>query len=94
VRLLGGTAYDPASPVVPVHVAGILLGADGGADVAVAVNGRVGGVTRSYEYGGKTWFSAVLPEDAFRRGSNDVRVFLVESGGGSLRLVEAPPDGS
>jgi hypothetical protein len=94
VRLLGGTAYDPASPVVPVHVAGILLGADGGADVAVAVNGRVGGVTRSYEYGGKTWFSAVLPEDAFRRGSNDVRVFLVESGGNSLRLVEAPSDGS
>jgi hypothetical protein len=94
VRLLGGTAYDPDSAFVPVHVAGILLGADAGKDVAIAVNGRIGGVTRSYEYGGKTWFSVVLQEDAFRRGSNDVRVFLVESEEGSLRLVEIPPDGS
>jgi hypothetical protein len=94
VRLLGRTAYDPDSPVVPVHVAGILLGAEAGHDVAVAVNGRIGAVTRSYEYAGKTWFSAVLPEDAFRSGGNDVRIFLVESEGGSLRLVEVPSNGS
>lgn len=94
VKLLGGTTYDPHSPVVPVHVAGRIRGAGGGEDVAVAVNGRIEAVTRSYRYGGKTWFSAVLPEDVFKAGTNAVRVFLVESQGGSLQLLEAPPDGS
>jgi hypothetical protein len=94
VRLLGGTSYDPDAPVVPVHVAGILLGAGGGEDLAVAVGGRIRALTRSYDYGGKTWFSAVLPESAFRPGPNDVRVFIVESDGGARRLVEAPLDGS
>jgi Sulfatase len=94
VRLLGGTTYDPHAPVVPVHVAGSMRGAAGGEDLAVAVNGRIEALTRSYRYGGKTWFSAVLPEDVFRAGSNSVRVFLVDSQGGSLRLIEAPPEGS
>jgi Sulfatase len=92
VRLLGGTFYHPDAPVVPVHVAGILLGADDGEDIAVAVEGRIEAVTHSYRYAGKTWFSAVLPEDAFRQGPNTVRVFVVETEGSSVRLVEAPPN--
>jgi hypothetical protein len=94
VRLLGGTSYDPQAAVVPVHVAGRLFGAGGGEGVAVAVDGRIRAVTRSYEYGGTTWFSAVLPEDAFRLGANSVRIFLVEAGGGGTQLVEIPLSGS
>jgi hypothetical protein len=94
VRLLDGTFYDPAARVVPVHVAGTLEGAAGGEDVAVAVGGRIRALTRSYVYGGRTWFSAVLPEAAFRPGRNAVRVFLLDARGGRLSLVEAPPDGS
>jgi hypothetical protein len=94
VRLLENTFYDKDAAVVPVHVSGVLLGAEGGEDVAVAVDGRIAGVTRSYGYGGKIWFSTVLPEHAFRPGPNDVRVFMVDSRGGGVRLVEAPPEGA
>jgi hypothetical protein len=94
VHLLGETSYDPTARDVPVHVAGTLVGAAGGEDVAVAVGGRIRAVTRSYTYGGKTWFSAVLPEAAFRPGRNAVRVFLLDDREGRLSLVEAPPDGS
>ena len=94
VRLLGETAYDPSSAVVPVHVAGILIDAAEARDVAVAVNGRIAAVTSSYRYSGKTWFSAILPEESFRPGSNEVRIFLVEESGSSMRLVEALSDGS
>jgi hypothetical protein len=94
VRLLGSPFYDPNASVVPMHVAGVLVGAEGGENVAVAVAGRIAAVTRSYRYGGKTWFSAVLPEHAFRPGQNDIRVFLVESARGGLKLVETPPEGA
>jgi sulfatase-like protein len=94
VRLIGGTTYDPDSPLAPVHVAGLLFGAGAGEDLAVAVGGRIQAMTRSYDYGGKTWFSAVVPESAFHSGSNAVRLFLVESEGGSTSLVEAPPNGA
>lgn len=89
VRLYGSAAYDPDSAVVPARAAGRLFGVASGRDVAVAVNGRVAAVTRSFEQDGRTLFSAVLPEDALRPGANDVRVFLVTGAG---RLEELHPD--
>ena len=94
VSFLGATTLDPSSDVVPVHVAGRLFGEDAGKELAVAVGGRIRAVTRSYGYGGKTWFSAVLPEDAFTPGANDVRIFLVHPAGGTVRLEEVPPIGA
>ena len=44
-----------------------------GQEIAVAVNGRVVAVTRSFEHDGDTLVSAVTPEDAYRAGANSVR---------------------
>ncbi|HEY7561913.1 MAG TPA: sulfatase-like hydrolase/transferase [Gaiellaceae bacterium] len=87
----GDTDYDPDSPVAPVRIAGRIEGAPAGEDVAIAVNGRIVAVTRSFELGGDVLVSAVVPESAFRPGENGVRVYLVEGAGEDPTLRELAP---
>ena len=87
----GGSDYDPDSPVAPVRVYGRIDGAPPGQDLAIAVNGRIVAVTRSFEHDGDTLVTAVTPEDAYRPGTNSVRLFLVEGSGESTVLQELPP---
>src|SRR3954451_8185051 len=48
-------------------------------DIAVAVNGRIAAVGRSFRPTGssETTFSLLVPESAFRQGRNDVRLYTV-----------------
>ena len=45
-----------------------------GEDIAIAVNGRIVAVTRSFEHDGDTLVSAVTPEDAYRPGRTASRL--------------------
>jgi len=75
---------------LPSRVAGTIAGGGGGKrNIAVAVNGRVRGVTRSLYLlgGGQELFTVLLPEDALRRGRNDVRVYEVSGSGGGRVLT-------
>jgi hypothetical protein len=92
-RSYGETTYDPDSPVAPVRVTGRIEGAPAGEDVAIAVNGRIVAVTRSFELGGDVLVSAVVPESAFRPGQNAVRVYIVEGAGEDATLRELAPAG-
>jgi len=87
-------AVDPRSPVLPTQVAGPIAGGDPGAtrDIAIAVNGRVEAVGRSFhleveadqaDRAGES-FAVMVPERAMRPGRNRVEVFEVV-GGNSLR---------
>jgi hypothetical protein len=87
----GGSDYDADSPFAPVRVYGRIEGAPPGKDVAIAVNGRIVAVTRSFEHDGDTLVTAVTPEDAYRPGTNSVRLFLVEGSGESTVLQELLP---
>ena len=58
-------------------------------DLAIAVNGRIAAITRSFRLDGATRFAAVLPEWALRDGANDVAVLAVGRAGTLARL----PDG-
>jgi hypothetical protein len=87
----GRSDYDPDSPFAPVRVYGRIEGAPPGTDVAIAVNGRIVAVTRSFEHDGDTLVTAVTPEDAYRPGTNSVRLFLVEGSGESTLLQELLP---
>jgi hypothetical protein len=69
----------------------VIHGAPPGQDVAIAVNGTIVAVTRSFAYDGETLVSAVTPEDAYRPGANSVRVFIVEGSGLDTILSELPP---
>jgi hypothetical protein len=76
---------EPDDEIVPTRVTGRLLGGPPGAlrDLAVAVNGRIRAVGRSFRLRGRRWeyFSLMVPESALRRGRN------------SLELLEVGPRG-
>jgi hypothetical protein len=78
------------SGVSPAHIVGTLEGVVAGRDVAVAVNGRIAATARTFSFRGSTRFEALAPEQAFRRGSNDVEVYLVLDRGGGIVLERAP----
>jgi hypothetical protein len=84
----GESFYDPHAAFAPVRVYGEIHGAPGGEDIAIAVNGQIVAVTRTFEYAGKTLVSAVAPEDAFRPGENRVRLYLATGYGTSAVLKE------
>jgi hypothetical protein len=72
---------DPSSPFIPSHVVGhVQGGGKGGRDIAVAVNGKIVGVGETFTLAvgdeGEL-VSVMVPPESFKRGSNDVRVYLV-----------------
>jgi sulfur carrier protein ThiS len=77
------------SGLVPTQIAGVLEGGSGRPrDLAVAVNGEILAVGRSFRLAGAAGesFAFMVPEEALRDGHNTVEVFEVV-GGGRLRLL-------
>jgi hypothetical protein len=72
---------DPRSGFVPAELTGTLRSGrpGGGRPVAVAVNGRIATVGRTFSLAGSRAesFAVIVPDWALRRGANDVRVFEV-----------------
>jgi Sulfatase len=80
-------AWTPAARWAPSRVSGEIEGLPAGRDLALAVNGHIRAVGRTYEHLDRTRFSFMAPEAAFRTGLNDVAVFAVEgTGSRALRL--------
>ncbi|MEA2419369.1 MAG: hypothetical protein QOE60_1575 [Thermoleophilaceae bacterium] len=81
---------DPSAQIVPTRVTGRLPGTPPGTmrDLAVAVNGRIRAVGRSFHLRGRRteFFSLLVPESALRAGRNDVQVLEVGPGGSLARL--------
>jgi hypothetical protein len=78
---------DPLAPAVPFDVSGRLSKppAQSFAHVAVAVNGTIAAVTRTWNDARGRWLATVPPE-RWRRGTNDLAVFLVEEEEGVIVL--------
>ena len=72
---------EPWKQIQPTRVTGWLSGGQPGVlrDLAVAVNGRIAAVGRSFRLEGQSteFFSLLVPESALRRGRNDVRLVAV-----------------
>ena len=79
---------DPEAAEVPTLAAGWLEPGSlaGGRDIALAVNGRVAAVGRSFHLAGRNaeWFALNLPPSALRRGRNAMALYAVEP---DLRLT-------
>ena len=90
--------FDPNSSLSPSHVHGHLEGdgADAGLELAIAVNGRIAAVTRSYAVGDHIRFDAWVSEASFRPGENDVTVHLVvpRTDGRALAPLGGTTDGA
>jgi hypothetical protein len=80
-------AVDPRSAYSPSHVSGVVEGVPAGREVAAAVNGRIEAVGRTYTFAGRTRFSLMVAERAFREGPNQVAVYALDTRGGSVRLT-------
>jgi Sulfatase len=83
---------DPRGPVVPTRVMGRIEGGSPGAerDLAVAVNGRVWAVGRSFHLRGRAreLFSMIFPERALHRGDNRLQLLEVRPDGGLVSLAD------
>jgi hypothetical protein len=79
-------AVDKGSGFIPSFIEGAIKGASGTTDLAVALNGRIAAVTRTFDQHGRTRFSAMVPEDAFRNGRNTVELFVIDASGRLARM--------
>lgn len=81
---------EPSKQILPTRVTGRLPGTRPGTmrDLAVAVNGRIRAVGRSFHLRGRRteFFSMIVPESALRPGRNRVDVLEVRPGGRLARL--------
>jgi hypothetical protein len=84
---------DESNLILPTRVTGRLRGSPPGAlrDLAVAVNGRIEAVGRSFHLDGRAteFFSLIVPESALRRGRNVVDLLEVRADGRFLKLAES-----
>lgn len=82
---------DTQSLALPALVRGEISGdVDPDEPLAVAVDGRIAAVGRSYEIGGGIYVSVIVPPKAFEDGANEVeliRVIEEEAGGLDLELL-------
>lgn len=82
-------AVDPSAEISPVFVEGTVRGTGPGAvDLAVAVNGRVSAVARSFRQREQVRFSAFVSERSLRAGRNEVTVYRVVRKPSGLALEE------
>jgi hypothetical protein len=78
---------DTTGEVIPVRIGGTILGdAERDEVLAVAVNGVVGAVTRTYADDGSIAFLAMVPPALFRDGENTIDVLEVTDESELLRL--------
>ena len=71
-------AVDPSLDLVPTYVTGTLSGTHPAQqDLAIAANGTIAAVARSYSDSGQTKFGAMIPEKSIHAGANEVSVYAV-----------------
>lgn len=91
-------AVDLGSPFLPAFVTGHLEGVDTKRKdlLAVALNGRIAAVTRTYTTNDPPTLDALLPESQFRQGFNRVEVFQVTGPASDplLASIAAPATGA
>jgi hypothetical protein len=93
VSSLAPTAAQTATPsdtLFPTRVTGAVPGVPVGEhrDVAVAVNGRIRAVGRSFDlwWKAREYFSVMVPETSLHAGPNRIDVFEVQAGGALVPL--------
>lgn len=77
--------YRPGEPWVPMYVTGSLTGVSPNEEVAVAVNGRIRGTARAFDFEDGVWFGTVIDPAALKTGYNRIDLYLVE--GRRLSLI-------
>ena len=84
---------DLSSDFLPSYLTGSITGSyDEEQPLAIAVDGTIHAVTRTYRARGETRFAAFVPESALRHGANEVVVLAIEKRGARVILEELRSD--
>jgi len=82
---------DTESAFIPAQIKGNVVLKEDTADplyLAIAINGMISAVTKTFWHKkGKAQFSAMVPESAFRKGRNNVEVFVLFEDKGKIQLM-------
>lgn len=73
----GDLVVDPTSGTVPAFVHGTLDELPAGTELAIAVNGVLRAVTRSFDDGGASAFAVMVGDEHFEPGPNTITVYAV-----------------
>jgi hypothetical protein len=94
VRLDSRESYahiEPSSPFIPCEISGGVSAVHGRrlpTWLAIAVNGRIAAVTRTFAVAGAAArFATLVPDTVYRQGANAVEVLVVREDPDSLRLL-------
>ncbi len=81
-------SLPPGSDTVPAQVMGSVSGPGAAANrsLALAVNGRIAAVTRTFREGSSVRYSAMAPESALHSGRNAVELFWITETSGGIVL--------
>ena len=91
-RTLAGV-FVRSAPELPLYVTGVLdTPQDEPVELAIALNGVVAATAESYQENGTWAFGAMLAEDSFLDGANDVRLFTIEQGEPAVLAPVSPSD--
>jgi hypothetical protein len=90
-RFVGADEYGHVnlrSSTVPAWVTGYVEGVPAGRDLAVAINGRIAALTKSFHLATakETLFAVMVPESSFRTGRNHVELFELRRVGAQVTL--------
>jgi hypothetical protein len=79
---------NPKAAVIPSFLNGrVTGGVEAGTPIAVAVNGRVRGVSETFADGSETRFAVMVPPTSFQRGRNRIDVLAINRTGPGTRLT-------
>lgn len=92
VRIQGGELFGDVrrgSSVVPARIAGLVVAGElpRGTELAIALNGTVVALGKSFRAAGGQLFRVLVPPTALREGHNRIDVFAIEDDGSTPRLV-------
>ena len=83
---------DPRAPTVLASLLrGTISNGDPGEPLAVAINGRLAAVGRSFSSAGSEAYSLLIPPHYLRSGANRAEVYRVLGSGSSIRLQRLGP---
>ena len=78
--------YKPRAGYVPSLISGELTGVEADQVIAVALNGRITGTTRTFTYEGPMRFGTMTSPSSIRKGANRIAVYTVSPAGNLKRI--------
>jgi hypothetical protein len=81
---------EPTAELIPAYIHGTVgrTASDAPVRIAIALNGTIQAITRTFVLEGVVQFQAMIPPDSFTKGGNEVRLIFIEGTDEAMTLRE------